>query len=99
MKLDILKVEVLLILGNYSIFWSLWKKTSKIFFEEVPIHGVVGDSEDEESSKSDDGSGDDEACYVNGGLFLSRFVQGRIFSYNSSDSGNQSDNVTKTSKS
>ena len=64
---------------------------SKDFFEEVPIHGVVEDSGDEESSNSDDGSGDDEAGYVNGGLFLSRFVQGRIFSYNSSDSGSQSD--------
>ena len=64
---------------------------SKDFFEEVPIHGVVEDSGDEESSDSDDGSGDDEAGYVNGGLFLSRFVQGNIFSYNSSGSGSQSD--------
>ena len=61
-------------LGDLLNILESLKIDSQEFFEEVPIHGVVKAREDEEYSDSDDGSGDDEAGYENGGLFLSRFT-------------------------
>lgn len=53
-------------LGELLNLLESFEIDSQEFFEELPNHGVLGDSDDEESSDSDGGSDDYDAGYING---------------------------------